>query len=249
MMKTEARFGGSSEIQISIMSISSLLLKLSFRHQGVRVWSPALQPVPFEGSCAIIIITIPYILLVLTHGRFPGGIAFPVGIDDLSFQDGGQPGTLRTPALEILPGLQSGQESFLYQVVCLFRIIHPDNGIVKEVITVAVHPKPGLQRMFYFFCHENQKEQYMKNLRVLQEIVILWLQNITKMKIVDTKGLTCPRPLIMLKEALLEVEVGAQLQVITDNETSLKNLLSYLHDQGAKPRGEDQRQSSYHHNP
>jgi len=55
------------------------------------------------------------------------------------------------------------------------------------------------------------------------------------MKIVDTKGLTCPRPLIMLKEALLEVEAGTRLQVITDNETSLKNLLSYLNDQGASP--------------
>lgn len=55
------------------------------------------------------------------------------------------------------------------------------------------------------------------------------------MKIVDTKGLTCPRPLIMLKEALLDVKEGSQLQVITDNETSLKNLLAYLNDQGASP--------------
>ena len=55
------------------------------------------------------------------------------------------------------------------------------------------------------------------------------------MKIIDTKGHTCPRPLIMLKEALLETEVGAQVQVITDNETSLKNLLAYLNDQGASP--------------
>ena len=55
------------------------------------------------------------------------------------------------------------------------------------------------------------------------------------MNIIDTKGHTCPRPLIMLKEALLETEVGEQLQVITDNETSLKNLLSYLNDQGASP--------------
>ncbi len=58
------------------------------------------------------------------------------------------------------------------------------------------------------------------------------------MKIIDTKGLTCPRPLIMLKEGLLEVETGAQVQVITDNETSLKNLLSYLNDQGAIPEVE-----------
>jgi selenium metabolism protein YedF len=55
------------------------------------------------------------------------------------------------------------------------------------------------------------------------------------MKIVDTTGLTCPRPLIMLKEALLEAEPGAQLQIITDNQTSLKNLLSFLNDQGASP--------------
>ncbi len=55
------------------------------------------------------------------------------------------------------------------------------------------------------------------------------------MKIVDTTGLTCPRPLIMLKEALLEAEPGTQLQIITDNQTSLKNLLSYLNDQGASP--------------
>jgi len=55
------------------------------------------------------------------------------------------------------------------------------------------------------------------------------------MKTVDTKGFTCPRPLIMLKEALLDLEAGDQLQVITDNETSLKNLLSFLKDQGAEP--------------
>jgi len=59
--------------------------------------------------------------------------------------------------------------------------------------------------------------------------------NETIMKIIDTKGLTCPRPLIMLKEALLEIEPGDQLQIITDNETSLKNLISYLKDQGADP--------------
>lgn len=55
------------------------------------------------------------------------------------------------------------------------------------------------------------------------------------MKIIDTKGQTCPRPLIMLKEGLLELEAGTPIQVITDNETSLKNLMSYLNDQGAIP--------------
>lgn len=60
------------------------------------------------------------------------------------------------------------------------------------------------------------------------------------MRIIDTKGLLCPRPLIMLKEALLEVEAGDPIQVITDNETSLKNLLAYLRDQGADPAIETQ---------
>lgn len=55
------------------------------------------------------------------------------------------------------------------------------------------------------------------------------------MKIVDTKGLTCPQPLIMLKEALLEIQPGDKIQVITDNDTSMKNLMSYLKDQGANP--------------
>lgn len=56
------------------------------------------------------------------------------------------------------------------------------------------------------------------------------------MKTIDTKGMLCPRPLIMLKEALLELEPGEQLKVETDNDTSLKNLLSYLKDQGVEPQ-------------
>jgi selenium metabolism protein YedF len=56
------------------------------------------------------------------------------------------------------------------------------------------------------------------------------------MKMIDTKGLLCPRPLIMLKEALLELKPGDELKVETDNDTSLKNLLSYLKDQGIDPR-------------
>jgi selenium metabolism protein YedF len=47
--------------------------------------------------------------------------------------------------------------------------------------------------------------------------------------------LLCPRPLIMLKEALLELNTGEKIKVETDNETSLKNLLSYLKDQGVVP--------------
>lgn len=56
------------------------------------------------------------------------------------------------------------------------------------------------------------------------------------MKTIDTKGLLCPRPLIMLKEALLELKPGDELKVETDNDTSLNNLLSYLKDQGIEPQ-------------
>jgi len=55
------------------------------------------------------------------------------------------------------------------------------------------------------------------------------------MKTLDTKGLKCPQPLIMLKEALQDMKTGEELSVQTDNDTSLKNLLSYLKDQGVEP--------------
>jgi selenium metabolism protein YedF len=55
------------------------------------------------------------------------------------------------------------------------------------------------------------------------------------MKTLDTKGLKCPQPLIMLKEALLDLKLGEEIRVVTDNDTSLKNLLSYLQDQGVEP--------------
>ena len=55
------------------------------------------------------------------------------------------------------------------------------------------------------------------------------------MKTLDTKGLKCPQPLIMLKEALLDLKTGEEIRVETDNDTSLKNLLTYLKDQGVEP--------------
>ncbi|PID92143.1 MAG: sulfurtransferase-like selenium metabolism protein YedF [Bacteroidetes bacterium] len=55
------------------------------------------------------------------------------------------------------------------------------------------------------------------------------------MKTLDTTGLRCPRPLIMLKEALEELREGEKLTVITDNNTSLKNMCNFLRDQGAEP--------------
>jgi len=55
------------------------------------------------------------------------------------------------------------------------------------------------------------------------------------MKTVDTKGLRCPQPLIMLKEALQDLQEGDKITVYTDNDTSLKNMVTYLKDQGVKP--------------
>ncbi len=55
------------------------------------------------------------------------------------------------------------------------------------------------------------------------------------MKTIDTKGLKCPQPLIMLKEGLLGLVAGETLRVETDNDTSLKNLVSFLRDQGVEP--------------
>jgi len=55
------------------------------------------------------------------------------------------------------------------------------------------------------------------------------------MKTVDTVGLRCPQPLIMLKEALQSLEKGARVAVVTDSETSLKNMVTYLQDNGVEP--------------
>jgi len=55
------------------------------------------------------------------------------------------------------------------------------------------------------------------------------------MKALDTKGEKCPIPLIKLKEALMDLNPGEEIVVETDNDTSLKNLLSYLKDQGVEP--------------
>ena len=55
------------------------------------------------------------------------------------------------------------------------------------------------------------------------------------MKTIDTKGLKCPQPLIMLKEALQEIKAGERITLYTDNDTSLKNLVTYLTDHGVDP--------------
>ena len=50
------------------------------------------------------------------------------------------------------------------------------------------------------------------------------------MKIVDTKGQSCPAPLIATKRALKETPVGGSFMVLTDNQISLNNLIRFLGD-------------------
>ncbi len=50
------------------------------------------------------------------------------------------------------------------------------------------------------------------------------------MKIVDTRGLTCPAPLIATKRAIKDTAPGEALKIMTDNKTSLSNLTRFLTD-------------------
>lgn len=50
------------------------------------------------------------------------------------------------------------------------------------------------------------------------------------MKTVDTRGLTCPAPLIKTRQGLNEAAPGEDVQVIIDNPTSLSNVKRYLSD-------------------
>jgi selenium metabolism protein YedF len=50
------------------------------------------------------------------------------------------------------------------------------------------------------------------------------------MKIVDTRGLVCPAPLIKTRQGLTEAGADEPVQVIIDNPTSLSNVKRYLTD-------------------
>ena len=48
------------------------------------------------------------------------------------------------------------------------------------------------------------------------------------MKTVDAKGQKCPMPLILTKRALLEADPDETLEILIDNETSMKNVTRFL---------------------
>jgi selenium metabolism protein YedF len=54
------------------------------------------------------------------------------------------------------------------------------------------------------------------------------------MKTVDAKGKLCPLPLIMTKKALNDIEENETLEILIDNETSVKNVTRFLEDHGMK---------------
>jgi len=51
------------------------------------------------------------------------------------------------------------------------------------------------------------------------------------MKTIDTKGLDHQKSLIMMKEALLQTEPGKKIKLITDNDASLEEMVTYLREQ------------------
>jgi selenium metabolism protein YedF len=65
------------------------------------------------------------------------------------------------------------------------------------------------------------------------------------MKTIDAKGKLCPIPLIMTKKALGELKENELLEVLMDNETSVKNVTRYLEEMGMKSSTE-KKDSIYH---
>ena len=52
------------------------------------------------------------------------------------------------------------------------------------------------------------------------------------MKIVDCRGMACPKPLIRTKKALQELSIGQSVEILIDNETSKQNVERFLTDNG-----------------
>jgi len=58
------------------------------------------------------------------------------------------------------------------------------------------------------------------------------------MKVVDARGELCPKPLIMTKKALAEIYENDSLEILIDNETSMKNVSRFLTDNGMEVKQE-----------
>lgn len=52
---------------------------------------------------------------------------------------------------------------------------------------------------------------------------------------VDARGMLCPKPLMLVKQALDEVEPGSRLVILLDNDVACANVTRLLRDQGGEP--------------
>lgn len=52
---------------------------------------------------------------------------------------------------------------------------------------------------------------------------------------IEARNMLCPRPLMLVKQALEQAEVGTQLVVLLDNEMACSNVNRFLQDNGAAP--------------
>ncbi|HNW10640.1 MAG TPA: sulfurtransferase-like selenium metabolism protein YedF [Candidatus Rifleibacterium sp.] len=53
-------------------------------------------------------------------------------------------------------------------------------------------------------------------------------------KLIDARGLLCPKPLIMVKKALTSAEPGSILEILIDNATAHENVMRFLQDFGCR---------------
>lgn len=65
------------------------------------------------------------------------------------------------------------------------------------------------------------------------------------MKTIDARGKTCPLPLILTKKAITEAAPEETLEILVDNEISMKNVSRFLEDNGMKTNIES-KGSVYH---
>lgn len=65
------------------------------------------------------------------------------------------------------------------------------------------------------------------------------------MKVIDTRGLPCPQPVIKTKDALEEIEAGDRIKVLVDSEVSLENIKKFLTAQGHTLVSVEKREKEY----
>ena len=63
-----------------------------------------------------------------------------VVIENLVFQNSGQPALLRAPSGELVAAFERCQKSFLHQVLRPGRIAQAGKRELKQIITVLIHP-------------------------------------------------------------------------------------------------------------